>query len=49
MGCKGLTEEKPMPTDGMKGGELIDPPSVSPSEDPKQTEAPVFIVKSMRG
>lgn len=40
----GWTEEKPMPTDGMEGGELIDLLSVFSSEDQRQTEALVFIM-----
>lgn len=40
----GWIEEKPMPTDGMEGGELIDLLSVFSSEDQRQTEALVFIV-----
>lgn len=43
-GRRGGTEEKPMPTDGIEGGELIDLLSVSSSEDQWQTEAPVFII-----
>lgn len=41
---RGVTEEKPKPTDGIEDGELIDLLSVFSSEDQWQTEALVFII-----
>lgn len=41
---RGVTEEKPIPTDGIEDGELIDLLSVFSSEDQWQTEALVFII-----